>query len=142
MSKGLSQGPYVAARAGVEPLALWTKGVDSTKAPPSPHFFLPPFGCQSFYLCPLFLPISTLHVFHAYISFLSSFHLFHLPSLPPSTPPFPLSVLPFMCQFVHRSHRSSMSPFLPLSLVLCLPVFLQPSIHPAIHLLINSFIHP
>src|SRR6218665_2381058 len=25
----LAQGPYVAARAGVEPMTLWTKGVDS-----------------------------------------------------------------------------------------------------------------
>ena len=30
VSEGLAQGPYVAARAGVEPLTLLTKGVDST----------------------------------------------------------------------------------------------------------------
>src|SRR6218665_2698949 len=32
----LSQGPNVTARAGVEPMALRTKGVDSTKAPSRP----------------------------------------------------------------------------------------------------------
>src|SRR6218665_3418331 len=36
VSKGLAQGPYVAARAGVEPMTLRIKGVDSTKAPPHP----------------------------------------------------------------------------------------------------------
>ena len=36
MSEGLAHGPYVAARAGVEPTTLRTKGVDSTKAPPRP----------------------------------------------------------------------------------------------------------
>ena len=30
VSEGLAQGPYVAARAGVEPMTLRTKGVDST----------------------------------------------------------------------------------------------------------------
>ena len=37
VSEGLSQGPYVAARAGVEPMTLRTKGVDSTNAPPTPQ---------------------------------------------------------------------------------------------------------
>ena len=32
-----AQGPYVAARAGVEPMTLLTKGVDSTDAPHMPH---------------------------------------------------------------------------------------------------------
>ena len=39
VSEGLAhnaQGPYVAARTGVEPMTLRTKGVDSTNAPPSP----------------------------------------------------------------------------------------------------------
>jgi len=36
VSEGLSQGPYMAARAGVEPVTLRTKGVDSIKVPPSP----------------------------------------------------------------------------------------------------------
>jgi len=39
VSKGFAQGPvglYVAARAGVKPMTLRTKGVDSTKAPPRP----------------------------------------------------------------------------------------------------------
>src|SRR6218665_790430 len=34
VSEVLAQGPYMAARAGVEPMTLGTKGVDSTKAPP------------------------------------------------------------------------------------------------------------
>ena len=36
MSEGLAQGPCVAARAGVEPMALRMKGVDSTNAPHTP----------------------------------------------------------------------------------------------------------
>jgi len=49
VSEGLSQGPYVAAKAGVAPMTLWTKGVDSTKAPPRPtyqHIYL--FQLDSF----------------------------------------------------------------------------------------------
>src|SRR6218665_1896 len=34
--KGLAQGPYVAARAGVEPMTLRLKVIVSTKAPPRP----------------------------------------------------------------------------------------------------------
>ena len=37
MSEGLAHGPYVAARAEVEPMTLRTKGVDSTNAPPTPN---------------------------------------------------------------------------------------------------------
>ena len=37
VSEGLAQGPYVAARAGVEPMTLRTKGVDCTNAPHTPH---------------------------------------------------------------------------------------------------------
>ena len=36
LGKGLAQGPYMAARAGVEPTTLWLKAIDSTKAPPCP----------------------------------------------------------------------------------------------------------
>jgi len=36
---GLAQGPYVAARAEVEPTTLWTKGVDCTKVPHTPHIY-------------------------------------------------------------------------------------------------------
>src|SRR6218665_647404 len=36
VGKGLAQGPYMAARAGVEPTTLWLKAIDSTKAPPCP----------------------------------------------------------------------------------------------------------
>ena len=37
VSEGLAQGPYVVARAGVEPMTLRTKGFDSTNAPHMPH---------------------------------------------------------------------------------------------------------
>jgi len=37
-SEGLAEGHYMAARAGVKPMTLWTKGVDSTNAPSTPHF--------------------------------------------------------------------------------------------------------
>src|SRR6218665_996871 len=36
VSEGLAQGPYVAARAGLEPTTLRSKGVDSTSAPRRP----------------------------------------------------------------------------------------------------------
>src|SRR6218665_2518128 len=35
-SEGLAQGPYVAARAGFEPMTLETKGDESTNEPPRP----------------------------------------------------------------------------------------------------------
>jgi len=36
VSEGLAQGPYVAARAEVEPVTLRTKGVDITNDHPRP----------------------------------------------------------------------------------------------------------
>ena len=36
VSERLASGPYVAVRAGVEPMTFRTKGVDSTNTPPSP----------------------------------------------------------------------------------------------------------
>src|SRR6218665_4153030 len=39
--KGLAQGPYVAARARVEPTTLRLKGIVSTKAPPRPTILNP-----------------------------------------------------------------------------------------------------
>ena len=36
VGKGLAQGPYVAARAEVEPTTLRLKVIDSTNAPPRP----------------------------------------------------------------------------------------------------------
>jgi len=39
LSEGLAQGPYVAAKAEVEPMTLRTKSVDSTKAPPRSIYF-------------------------------------------------------------------------------------------------------
>src|SRR6218665_1979539 len=35
-SEGFAQGPYVAARAGFEPMTLRTKGDESTNKPPRP----------------------------------------------------------------------------------------------------------
>ena len=35
-SEGLAQGPYMAARAGLKPAILRTKGVESTNEPPHP----------------------------------------------------------------------------------------------------------
>ena len=37
VNEGLAQGPYVAARAGVEVMTLRTKGVGNTNEPPTPH---------------------------------------------------------------------------------------------------------
>src|SRR6218665_1715234 len=37
--KGLAQGPYMAARAGVETTTLRLKAIASTKAPPSPIYY-------------------------------------------------------------------------------------------------------
>ena len=39
-SEGLAQGPYVAARAGVETMTLRTKDVDSTKVPLRPRLIM------------------------------------------------------------------------------------------------------
>ena len=52
VSEGLAQGPYVAARAGVEPMTLRTKGVDSTNAPHTPptrYLRLIKLACQKKY---------------------------------------------------------------------------------------------
>jgi len=45
VSEELAQGPYVAVRVGVEPMTLWTKGVDSTNGPPRPT--IPPIQMHS-----------------------------------------------------------------------------------------------
>jgi len=39
-SEGLAQGPYVAARAGVEPTTLQTIGIDSTMSHHAPQIFI------------------------------------------------------------------------------------------------------
>src|SRR6218665_1747877 len=39
LGKGLAQGLYLAARAGVEPTTLRLKAIDSIKAPPCPTMF-------------------------------------------------------------------------------------------------------
>ena len=39
-SEGLAQGPYVAARAGFEPVTIQTKGAESTNEPTSPTFII------------------------------------------------------------------------------------------------------
>src|SRR6218665_655645 len=43
VGKGLVQGPYMAARAGVEPTTLRLKAIDSTKAPPCPTIHISGF---------------------------------------------------------------------------------------------------
>src|SRR6218665_934429 len=40
VSEGLAQGPYVAARAGAEPMSLRLKVIDSNNAPPHPTMFM------------------------------------------------------------------------------------------------------
>jgi len=42
VGKGLDQGPYMAARAGVEPTTLRLKEIVSTKAPPRPCYIMAP----------------------------------------------------------------------------------------------------
>src|SRR6218665_1554390 len=44
VGKGLAQGPYMAARAGVEPMTLRLKVIISTNAPPCPATF---YRCHS-----------------------------------------------------------------------------------------------
>ena len=41
VSEGLAQDPYVAARVGIEPTTLRSKGIDSTNAPPRPTILYP-----------------------------------------------------------------------------------------------------
>src|SRR6218665_3730010 len=50
VSEGLAQGPYVAARAGVEPTTLRTKGVDSTNTPCFSSFRLKYFQCANVHI--------------------------------------------------------------------------------------------
>src|SRR6218665_4164165 len=38
-SEEIAQCPYVAARVGFEPATLRSKGIDSTNAPPRPHYY-------------------------------------------------------------------------------------------------------
>src|SRR6218665_3691600 len=57
VSKGLAQGPYMAATAGVEPTTLRLKAIDSTKAPPCPTMVAPCrllFRYNSKYYCEMF----------------------------------------------------------------------------------------
>ena len=37
VSEGLAQSPYIPAKAGVEPMTLRIKGIDSTNVPHTPH---------------------------------------------------------------------------------------------------------
>ena len=39
-NEGLTQGSYMAARAGFEPVTLWSKGIVSKNAPPRPTITL------------------------------------------------------------------------------------------------------
>src|SRR6218665_1447421 len=54
VGKGFAQGLYMAARAGVDPMTLRLKAINSTKAPPCPviwhhHTKAPP--CSSYGFC-------------------------------------------------------------------------------------------
>src|SRR6218665_3509577 len=49
--KGLAQGPYVAARAGVEPTTLRLKVIDSTNAPPRPTMYVCMYVCMCNIVC-------------------------------------------------------------------------------------------
>jgi len=55
VSKGLAQGPYVAARAGVEPTTLWLRVIELTNA------LTRPTDCQKF--------LNSASVFSASVSF-------------------------------------------------------------------------
>src|SRR6218665_3879652 len=57
-SEGLAQGPYVVARAGFEPLTLWSKGIDSTNAPPCPTYVCM-YVCMQLCMC---INVCMLHV--------------------------------------------------------------------------------
>src|SRR6218665_2787721 len=63
LTKGLAQGPYMAARAGVEPTTLRLKAIDSTKAPPCPktwwHHFI--HHLKYLFISPVFHPADSLH---------------------------------------------------------------------------------
>ena len=54
VSKGLAQGPYVAAGAGFEPTTFQTKGVESTNEPPRPQSIL----CHCSYVNWKYLPLN------------------------------------------------------------------------------------
>src|SRR6218665_297735 len=50
--KGLAQGPYMAAKAGVEPTTLRLKAIDSTKVPPCPMSHIHLYVCMRvYYVC-------------------------------------------------------------------------------------------
>ena len=47
VSEGVAQAPFVAARAGIEPMTFLTKGVDSTKAPSRPMLLITCINCTA-----------------------------------------------------------------------------------------------
>src|SRR6218665_615645 len=55
VSKGLAQGPYVVARAGVEPMTLRLRVIDLTSAPPRPTFKIRVYKNWIFIACGLIL---------------------------------------------------------------------------------------
>ena len=59
VSEGLAQGPYVAARMGLEPTTLRTKRIESTKVPPRPTFLwlMVFFYLQNILVIPHIVPI-------------------------------------------------------------------------------------
>src|SRR6218665_318725 len=118
VSEGLSQGPYVAARAGYEPMTLRTKGAESTNEPPCPHTPIYP----SIYL--------SIHP-PAYPSIHQSIASNHPRTRPTIHPPssLHLSIDPSIHQTINPSippHPSNLPPLIHTSI---LPLFIHTSIH-------------
>src|SRR6218665_2853356 len=73
VSEGLAQGPYMAARLGVEAMTLRTKDVDSINAPTAPHTSGSSLVFSFLILSLLHLPLILLnHIISATSSLLSS----------------------------------------------------------------------
>src|SRR6218665_208446 len=75
VGKGLAQGPYMAARAGVEPTTLRLKAIDSTKAPPCPTYVFNAYNLyrHNFLNCEFAVRLSLRRDGNVFISF-SSFN--------------------------------------------------------------------
>ena len=69
LSEGLAQGPYIAARAGFEPVTLRTYGTELTIEPPRPPYIsLFPAHVFSFSYRLLFRILISVIMFHAFFS--------------------------------------------------------------------------
>src|SRR6218665_3879435 len=85
VGKGLAQGPYVAARVGVEPTTLQLKVIDSTNAPPPRSFMQTFFSPSRDYHLNMF-PICIILLSVIYVYFIFYIALFYSSSytLPPA----------------------------------------------------------